>query len=99
MFSISLWCAQVTVSPDVNRISVFKRGICNGLNGEIPLGGQFIPNSVVGDNLLWKNLQKNEIKKNTSDVINKIIPHRRPIVTVIVWCPCIVPSRAMSRHH
>ena len=65
----------------------------------ILLGGQFIPSSGVGDNLLWKNPQKNEMKKNTSDVMNRIIPQRNPIVTIIVWCPCIVLSRVMSRHH
>lgn len=45
------------------------------------MGGQVIPNSTVGDKLLWKNAQKNETKKNTSETINKIIPHRNPIVT------------------
>lgn len=51
----------------------------------IPLGGQFIPSSGVGESLLWKNPQKNEMKKNTSDVINMIIPQRSPIVTINVW--------------
>lgn len=71
----------MTVNPDVNKINVFNRGICIGLKGVIPFGGQIIPSSILGLNLLWKNPQKNEIKKNTSDVINKIIPQRRPIVT------------------
>jgi hypothetical protein len=31
--------------------------------------------------------------------MNKIIPHRSPNVTTLVWRPCIVPSRVMSRHH
>lgn len=52
-----------------------------GLNGKIPLGGQFIPSSIVGERLLWKNPQKKEIKKNTSETINRIIPHRIPVVT------------------
>jgi hypothetical protein len=29
----------------------------------MPVGGQFIPTSIAGDNLIWKNLQKNEKKK------------------------------------
>jgi len=53
----------VTEIPEVNKITVFNKGIWNGLKGLIPKGGQFIPNSIFGDSLLWKNLQKNEIKK------------------------------------
>jgi hypothetical protein len=70
------------VIPEVNKIRVLRRGICTGLKGKIPLGGQIIPSSIVGERLLWKKPQKNEMKKNTSDVINRIIPHRSPIVTV-----------------
>lgn len=70
-----------------------------GLNVWIPLGGQFSPISIVGANLLWKNPQKKETKNNTSDVMNRIIPHRNPIVTLNVCNPCSVPSREMSRHH
>lgn len=99
LFSIKLWWAHVTVRPEVNKINVFKRGICMGLNVSIPLGGQINPNSIVGANLLWKNPQKNDRKKNTSEVMNKIIPQRRPIVTVNVCNPWNVPSREISRHH
>jgi hypothetical protein len=60
---------------------VFNRGIWKGLKAKIPIGGQVAPNSIVGDRLLWKKAQKKETKKNTSDTINKIIPHRKPIVT------------------
>lgn len=63
------------------------------------MGGQFIPSSIEGDSLLWKKLQKKEIKKNTSDTINKIIPQRNPIVTLKVCSPWNVPSREISRHH
>jgi hypothetical protein len=45
-----------------------------GLNGKIPIGGHVDPSSIVGDKLLWKNVQKNEMK-NTSEIINRIIPH------------------------
>lgn len=60
---------------------MFSRGTLNGLRGVIPTGGQQHPSSGVGDSLLWKNAQKNAKKNITSDVINKIIPHRRPDVT------------------
>jgi hypothetical protein len=40
-----------------------------------------VPNSIVGDKLLWKKAQKKETKKKTSEIINKIIPHRNPKVT------------------
>ena len=62
------------------------------------MGGHVTPISNVGDNLEWKNLQKNEIKKNTSDVINKIIPHFNPKITWAVWKPWKVLSREISRH-
>lgn len=80
--SINAWWAQVTVIPDDNKIVVFKRGIWNGLKGWIPSGGQTPPSSIVGDKLLWKKAQKNLIKKNTSETINRIIPHRNPITTL-----------------
>lgn len=53
----------------------------------IPAGGQHVPSSTVGESLLWKKAQKNEKKNSTSDVINKIIPHRRPLTTLDVWSP------------
>jgi hypothetical protein len=66
---------------------VFRRGTSNGLNGEIPVGGHQIPISRVGDSLLWKNAQKKEKKNNTSDAINRIIPHRIPFITEFVCNP------------
>lgn len=96
---IKLWCAHVTEIPEVNKIMVFNSGILNGLNTLIPVGGQVSPNSIVVLKLEWKNVQKKEIKKNTSDVINRIIPNFSPIVTWLVWSPWKVPSRVMSRHH
>lgn len=97
--SRSLWCAHVTVTPDANRTAVFRSGTLNGLSGLIPVGGQAQPNSGVGANLLWKNAQKNAKKNSTSDVINRIIPHRKPFVTYVVWWPIKVLSRITSRHH
>jgi hypothetical protein len=60
---------------------VFSRGTLNGFRGVIPAGGQQHPSSGVGDKLLWKNAQKKAKKNRTSDVINKIIPQRNPVVT------------------
>ena len=65
----------------------------------MPVGGQAHPNSGAGANLLWKKAQKNAKKKRTSEAINKIIPHRRLVITVGLCKPCNVPSRAISRHH
>lgn len=50
--------------PEVNKIIVFNNGIVKGLKDLIPIGGHFIPSSIIWVNLIWKNLQKKEIKKN-----------------------------------
>jgi hypothetical protein len=60
---------------------VLRRGTWAALNGIIPEGGHCIPISLDGANLLWKKAQKNEKKNSTSDVIKRIIPHRRPEIT------------------
>lgn len=99
LFSISPWWAHVIVTPEANKILVFRRGTWNGLKPWIPTGGQIAPTSILGDKLLWKNAQKNEIKKNTSEIIKRIIPHRNPKLTLREWSPCRVPSRVISRHH
>lgn len=70
-----------------------------GLNGLIPIGGQVFPISIFGDRLLWKYAQKNLIKNKISDTINKIMPHRKPVSTNLVWHPWKVLSRITSRHH
>jgi len=79
--SRSLWWAHVTVTPEARSTAVLRRGTLNGLRGVIPVGGQAQPSSGVGERLLWKNAQKKAKKNRTSDVINKIIPHRKPLVT------------------
>lgn len=84
---INLWWDHVTVIPDVIKMIVFRRGILKGSKILIPFGGQLRPNSNVGVNLEWKNLQKKEIKKKISEVINKIILHFSPSKTCIVWNP------------
>jgi hypothetical protein len=99
LFSINPWWAHVTVTPEVNKIAVFNRGTWNGLKIRIPIGGQILPSSIVGERLLWKKAQKKLTKKNTSETINKIIPHRKPKVTLKVCKPWKVPSREISRHH
>jgi hypothetical protein len=33
LFSNSLWCAHVMVTPEASKIAVFSSGICSGLNG------------------------------------------------------------------
>ena len=45
--------------------------------------GQVDPSSIVGDSLVWKNVQKNKI----SETMNRIIPHRSPFVTIFVCNP------------
>jgi hypothetical protein len=79
--SINLWWAHVTVTPEARRTAVFKRGTLKGLIGVIPTGGQQQPSSGVGARLLWKKAQKKAKKKHTSDKMNRIIPHRRPLAT------------------
>jgi len=97
--AIREWWAQVTVTPDERRIIVFNNGTWIGLNGKTPEGGHIKPNSMIGASLLWKKAQKKEKKNMTSETINKIIPIRSPLVTVDVWSPWNLDSRAMSRHH
>lgn len=79
-FSIS-WCDQVTVTPEDNNRMVFIRGILIGLKVLIDMEGQFCPNSIVGEILLWKNAQKKDTKKRTSDTINRTIPIFSPFIT------------------
>jgi len=79
--SSNLWWAHVTVTPEASRTAVLSKGTLNGFSGVIPVGGHAQPSSGVGDRLLWKNAQKNAKKNSTSDVINRIIPHRSPLVT------------------
>lgn len=95
---IKLWWDQVIDRPEEISKIVFKSGILKGLNGVMFVGGQDSPNWIVGDNLEWKYLQKNEIKKNTSEVIKRIIPHFNPCITFFVWRPWNVLSRVTSRH-
>jgi len=92
------WCDQVTVAPEDTRIAVFKRGTSNGSNTLIPTGGQIDPMLISGPKALWKNPQKNEKKKHTSDRINNIIPICNPFCTANVWCPWNEASLITSLH-
>jgi len=93
-----LW-AHVTLIPEDNRTTVFSKGTPQGLKAWTPSGGQEDPTSILGDRAEWKKAQKNDKKKNTSEVINNNIPQRRPANTIIVWSPWNAPSRETSRHH
>jgi hypothetical protein len=96
---IRLWCLQVIVTPEDNRIAVLKSGILIGFIGTTENGGQIIPQSTNGLRELWKNDQKKARKNITSDKINKTIPSFNPVCTPFVCSPIIVASRITSRHH
>lgn len=95
---IKKWCAAVNETPDLSKIIVFINGIPIGLNLLIPLQGHFCPIKMSGDKEEWKNAQKKDKKKNTSDVIKSIIPNFNPIITSFVCIPSNVDSRTISRH-
>jgi hypothetical protein len=59
---IALW-AQVTVTPDDNKITVFHSGKPQGFNVQILKGGQIKPTPIAGDKLQWKKPQKKLKKK------------------------------------
>lgn len=80
-----LWWAQVTVTPELNKIIVFNKGTENGSNASIPTGGQHRPTSTAGDKLLWKKPQKKETKNKISEIINIINPIFKPQTTVLLW--------------
>jgi hypothetical protein len=79
------------VAPGDRRIVVFSGRICSGLNGLIVAGGHVQPSSMVGKSLLWKNAQKNEVKENPSEVMNRIISHRSAFFNMYVWRACYGP--------
>ena len=94
-----LWCAQVTVAPELSKIAVFRSGTENGFNGSIPNGGQHTPISTAGERLLWKKAQKNETKNNTSETINSKNPIFNPLTVALVWKPWYVDSLTTSLNH
>lgn len=66
-------CTKVTVKLEVYKIIVFNKEINIGLKNLIFLWGQFNLNTIEGANELWRKFQKNEINKNISVIINKVI--------------------------
>lgn len=86
------------MTPDEIRIIEFSRGILIGSNAKIICGGHACPISMFGEILLWKNPQKNETKKHTSDVINSTIPIFSPLFTRFRWLPCSKDSDLTSFH-
>lgn len=93
---IKEWWAYVTVIPEDSNNTVFNKGNSKGFIDCIPKGGHFAPNSIVGDNALWKNAQKIAKKNNASDTINNPIPMFIPLWTANVWLPKYVPSDIIS---
>lgn len=55
------------------KIIVFNNGINNGLKKIIFFGVQFNPNSIDGASELCKKFQKNEMNKNISEIVSRII--------------------------
>ena len=85
-------CDQVKLTPEDNKITVFKIGKCHRLINSIPIGGQILPIQIDGANEQWKKPQKNEKKNITYEVINKTIPILSPDWTFLVWLPWNVAS-------
>lgn len=92
------WWDQVREAPEDRSIAVLSRGTPQGWIGFIPVGGQVIPISAVGDRALWKKAQKNEKKNITSEATNKMNPIFIPRTTYVVCIPRNVASRTTSRH-
>ncbi len=78
----SAWCAQVTVVPEVSRISVLSSGRCQGSNTSMPCGGQWPPvnwalatwTTLSAERLESKNAQNHATKNITSEAMNRIMP-------------------------
>ena len=87
----NLW-DQVKLTPEDNKITVFKIGKCHILINSIPIGGQILPIQIEGASEQWKNPQKNEKKNITSEVIKSTIPIFNPDWTFLVWLPWKVDS-------
>ena len=88
---------QVILTPDDNKIIVFKRGVFIGLYLSRKKGGHCWPKVISGEREKWKNPQKKDKKKKISDKINNIIPILIPLFTKKWWNPCKF-SRVTSFH-
>ena len=78
----SSWCAQVTVQPESNRITVLSSGTPRGSKTSIPTGGHWKPVASVGYSEALKKAQKNAAKNITSEAINSAMPYRMPSCTM-----------------
>jgi hypothetical protein len=94
--SRSLW-AQVITAPLLKRIAVFTRGILFGFIVIKKRGGQTPPDSIDGEKVEWKKAQKKLEKKNTSLIMNIIIPIFNPSTTILLWLP-LLRSRPTIDH-
>lgn len=77
----------MTVTPDVKRIVVLRRGTWKGLKGETLVGGQRPPSSSEEFKAEWKKAQKKEKKNMISETIKSNIPHFKPVTTFSVCRP------------
>lgn len=69
-----------------------------GLKNLIILGGQIESISIEGEIELWKNVQKKEMKKNNSEIINIIILNFNILIMNKECIPWKVLSRTISRN-
>jgi len=76
----------------------FKSGILSILNMLKFLGGHIIANSILGEILLWRKVQKNLVNSIISDRINIIILYFNIFIITIEWFPWSEASRFKSRH-
>lgn len=93
---IKEWWAYVIVTPEDNKIIVLSKGNSKGLTDSMPIGGQWVPISTLGDTALWKYAQKIPKKKRASDIIKRATPIFKPLCTARVWDPKYVPSVIIS---
>jgi len=82
-----LWWAQVTLTPEESKTTVLRRGTEKVSRATMPTGGQQQPSSTAGLRELWKKAQKKAPKKQTSDKMKRIMPDRKPVMTLGVWDP------------
>ena len=75
---------------------MLSKGSSKGLTASIPEGGQWAPSSTLGDNALWKKVQKIAKKNKASLTINKATPIFKPLCTARVWLPKYVASDMTS---
>jgi hypothetical protein len=66
------------VAPLDNNITVFNKGNSKGFIGSIPIGGHWLPNSIVGVKALWKNAQNIAKKNKASETMNRTTPIFNP---------------------